>query len=196
MSSNNIEIESKVLLSKADYEKIVRRMNFPENDQVQTNYYMDSDERILKKYGMILRIRQSGEVFVFTMKAPLSEGLLEKNQNLTEKEADSLINHGLFPRGEIQDFLEMLQIKPASLKVLATLTTTRKIMDFKGTTLDISKNVYGNRVDYELECDSDSAIRSETMLKNICEQFDIRFKLNTLSKENRAINAALEDAKK
>jgi hypothetical protein len=34
------------------------------------------------------------------------------------------------------------------------------------------------------------------MLKNICEQFDIRFKLNTLSKENRAITAALEDAKK
>lgn len=192
MSSNNIEIESKVLLSKSDYDKIIRRMNFTAPDLIQTNYYLDSEDRILKKYEMILRLRETNGEYTFTLKAPLSEGLLEKNQNLSEKDAKALIEGNLFPRGEIADFLEMLQIEASDLKILATLTTSRKVMNYKGTSLDISKNTYEGKVDYELECDADSAYKSQSMLRQICSAFDVPYELNTVSKENRAISAALE----
>lgn len=191
MSSNNIEIESKVLLSKNDYEKIIRQLNFPEKATTQTNYYLDSEDRILKKYDMALRLRVEDGDYQFTLKAPLSEGLLQKDQTITEKEAKVLIDNGLFPRGEIADFLDMLQIDSSKLKVLATLTTSRKVLNYRGTQLDISKNSYGNKIDYELECDADSAIRSQDMLRSICSQFDVPFALNNVSKETRAINSAL-----
>lgn len=191
MSSNNIEIESKVLLSKSEAEKIIKKLNFPEKEIVQTNYYLDSDDRLLKKYDMICRVRVVDGVTRLTMKAPLSEGLLEKNQSLNDKERDSLINHNIFPRGDISDFLDTLHIDPQKLKVLATLTSHRRMVEYRGTTLDMSKNVYGDKTDYELECDSDSAHKSESTLREICDDFDIKFVLNLVSKENRAINAAL-----
>lgn len=191
MSSTNIEIEAKILLSKNNYEKLVKELKFPEEKLKQTNYYFDSKNQVLKKYGMILRIRETDGNYVLTMKAPLSEGLLEKNQNLTEKEADDLIDHNIFPQGDIFNFLEMLQIEPSILIVLATLTTARRHIEYNGTILDISQNNYGNKIDYELECDSDSAIKSQDTLKAICQTYSIRYSLNTLSKEQRAITEAL-----
>jgi uncharacterized protein YjbK len=191
MSSNNIEIESKVLLTKSEAENISKKLNFPETEIVHINYYLDSEDRLLKKYDMICRVRIVDGVARLTMKAPLSEGLLEKNQALTEKEKDALVEHGIFPRGEISDFLDTLHIDPLKLQVLANLTSHRKMLEYHGTTLDLSKNVYGDKTDYELECDSDSAHKSESTLREICDEFDIKFKLNVVSKENRAINAAL-----
>ncbi len=192
MSNTNIEIEAKMLLSKTDYDTLVKELHFSEEKIKQTNYYFDSKDQVLKKYGMILRIRNSSKQYVLTMKAPLSEGLLEKNQNLSEKEAEDLIDHNIFPNGDIANFLDMLQIDASSLIVLATLTTVRKHAEYNSTKLDISQNTYGSKVDYELECDSDSAIRSQETLKEICKTYKIRFSLNTISKEQRAIAQALK----
>jgi uncharacterized protein YjbK len=192
MASNNIEIESKVLLSKKDYEKLLDRIAFPAESVTQTNYYLDSDELTLKKYGMIVRIRENvGGKYVLTMKAPLAEGLLEKNQPLSKKEADAMIKTNVFPRGDIYDFLDILHIKPESLKILATLTTERKVAEYGEVKLDISKNTYGKKVDYELECDSDSAYKSTETLKEICDSNGIKYEINLESKESRAIKAAI-----
>ncbi|MCR4698698.1 MAG: CYTH domain-containing protein [Bacilli bacterium] len=191
MSSNNIEIEAKVLLSKENYDRLVKELRFPTVSLVQTNYYLDSRTQVLKKYGMILRIRESGQKFVFTLKAPLSEGLLEKNQALTREQAEDLIDRNIFPKGDIRNFLDILQINAEELLVLATLTTFRKETEYKDSVLDISQNSYGDHLDYELECDSDSAIHSQEILKEVCEKYGIEYSLNTLSKEDRAITAAL-----
>ena len=192
MATNNIEIEAKVLVSKEDYEKLLQAFPVEKQTVVQTNYYLDSNDRILKKYGMILRIRHVGNNYTLTMKAPLAEGLLEKNQRLTDAEFNSLFHDNIFPKGEVFDFLDVLHIKPRDLHILAHLTTERKETEFKDTIVDISKNTYSGRVDYELECDSDSAAKSERTLKEICVKFAIPFILNTLSKETRAINAATD----
>lgn len=48
--NNNIEIEAKVLLTKEQYVKVMKAMHLNIKDQfVQTNYYIDSNQRILKK---------------------------------------------------------------------------------------------------------------------------------------------------
>lgn len=190
MASNNIEIEAKVLLSEEDYRKVVSYLQLSGETISQTNYYLDSAERTLKHYGMILRIREVKGQFTLTMKAPMAEGLLEKNQILTGPIAQKLIDENIFPEGDIKDFLDVLHIPVSSLKILAQLTTEREEMDYRDTVIDVSKNTYFGKVDYELECDSDSALKSQETLKALCAEIGVPFVLNDLSKETRAINAA------
>ncbi len=190
MASNNIEIEAKVLLSKKDYQKLLSLITFNPNIKKQENFFLDSEIRELRKYNIMVRLRKR-EGYKLTLKAPLSEGLLEKNQKIDEKDALSLIERNVFPRGEIYDFLEMLHINIDKLKILASLATERQESTYNGYPINISKNTYGSKVDYELEVDSDSRQKSEDVIREICNQYDIKFKLNTLSKENRAIEEAL-----
>ena len=65
-------------------------------------------------------------------------------------------------------------------------------MEYKDTKVNISKNTYGDNVDYEIECDSDCIEKSEAVLKEILSEYDIECKFNNLSKENRAINSVLK----
>lgn len=192
MASHNIEIEAKVLLSKQDYQKILTNIKFNEDVKIQENYFLDSPSRILKKYNIIIRLRQR-DGFKLTLKAPLSEGLLEKNQIIDEKEATALIKNNIFPKGDIYDFLEMLHIKVEDLKILASLTTERKESTYENYPINISKNTYGKKVDYELEIDSDSKQKSEELIKSLCNKLNITFKLNNLSKENRAISETINN---
>ncbi len=191
MASNNIEIEAKVLLSKRDYLKLLENMTFNDQVKIQKNYYLDSQDRVLKKYGMAIRLRQREGKNKLTLKAPLAEGLLTKNQDLSDDEANALINNNLFPRGDISDFLDILNIDVNKLLILAQLTTERKEGTYEGLDINISKNTYSDTVDYELECDSDSVTNSQNALKDLCQQYRIEYKINTVSKESRAINAAL-----
>ena len=190
MSSNNIEIEAKVLLSKKDYERLLANIPFNPQVKVQENYFLDSEDRELKKYGMLVRLRRREGRNKLTMKAPLSEGLLDKSQMLTDEETNALLENNIFPRGDILDFLEILHIDSARFQVLAELTTERYEGIYEGFEINISKNIYSGTVDYELECDSDSAFNSQNTLSSLCDQFDIKYEPNVLSKETRAINAA------
>lgn len=191
MASNNIEIEAKVLLKRADYEKLKKNLEFVPAVKIQSNYYLDSNDRILKKYGMVLRLRTREGNAKLTLKAPLSEGLLEKNQSMTLQEATDMIRNDKIPEGEISDFLQILHIDPSDLTILAELTTERREGVYDGTSINISKNTYGDTIDYEIECDSDSKAKSERTLKDLLDKFKIPFKLNDVSKEDRAISEAL-----
>jgi len=191
MANNNIEIESKVLLSKKDYEKVLEKVPFGPQVKVQDNYYLDTPDRQLKKYGMMLRLRKR-DGYKLTLKAPLAEGLLEKNQMLSQQEASDLITHDILPEGDIKVFLENLHFDPASMKVLAELTTHRREGVYGGNPVNVSENTYSGKTDYELEVDSDSRAKSKAALEALCNSLDIEFRLNPLSKETRAINAATE----
>ena len=190
MSSNNIEIEAKVLLSKKDYERLLANIPFNPQVKVQENYFLDSEDRELKKYGMLVRLRRREGRNKLTMKAPLSEGLLDKSQMLTDEETNALLENNIFPRVDILDFLEILHIDSSRFQVLAELTTERYEGIYEGFEINISKNIYSGTVDYELECDSDSAFNSQNTLRSLCDHFDIKYEPNVLSKETRAINAA------
>lgn len=191
MASNNIEIEAKVLLKRTDYEKLKKNLEFIPAVKIQSNYYLDSNDRVLKKYGMIVRLRTREGNAKLTLKAPLSEGLLEKNQSMSLQEATNMIRSNKIPEGEIRDFLETLHINPEFLSILAELITERREGVYNETKINISKNTYGDTIDYEIECDSDSKTKSEKTLEEICAKFKIPFQINTVSKEERAISDAL-----
>ncbi|MCI5631097.1 MAG: CYTH domain-containing protein [Bacilli bacterium] len=192
--SNNIEIEAKVILSRQDYKKVFDTLKTKITDtHTQTNFYIDSKDRVLKKNDIALRIREYNRTYVLTCKTPLSEGLLEKNQELNEKVALEMINLNRFPSGGIQDFLELLDIDVSNLEVLASLTTRRNELTIDSSKISLDENTYGNKVDYEIEVEDSAMKLAEDRIEEILKPLGITYTLNKVSKQMRAIKAIIEE---
>lgn len=189
--SSNIEIEAKVLLLKEEYEKIIEKLNLSRYRKIkQTNYYLDTPNRFLKKNGIALRIREKEEEFELTLKTPLSEGLLEKNENISWRDFDNLNEKNFFPEGNIKKFLLILGVKVDELKILTSLTTERISINYENYEIALDKNLYSNIVDYELEVESSSMEHACNEVREILKTCGIdSFVFNKVSKQARALNA-------
>ena len=191
--SNAIEIEAKALISQDEYRKIVKV--FPECKRYsQTNYYIDNDERILAKEGIGLRIREKEGKYVLTLKTPLSQGLLEKNEAIEEAAFREFLEKGIFPKVDEVRFLTMLDIDVSSLKILTSLTTDRVDVEYKEGLLSIDRNFYSGRTDYEIEFEYTSMDGAEKILGDLLREHDIPYHINKVAKVRRALNA-LEESK-
>lgn len=192
---SNIEIEAKVLLQKEQYEQVVSYLHLERYKKIkQTNHYIDSTTRVLRDNDFALRVREKDD-FVLTLKTPLSEGLLEKNQTLSWREYDALEDESIFPVGNIKSFLELCGFNTLELKVLASLTTYRIEFEYEDGLVSLDENHYGKNgktIDYELEIESTSMERAEELIKRLLQETGItEFKFNTLSKQARALEASL-----
>ncbi len=185
--SNAIEIEAKALVGKADYLKLVGL--FPESvPYEQTNYYIDNDDSLLKEEGISLRIRRKGGALMMTLKTPLSQGLLEKNEDLTEQEFGEF-EKGTFPENDLKRFLTMLDIDPSSLKIITSLTTKRVDVKYKEGLLSIDENHYSGQTDYEVELEYNNEAEAEKLLRELLEENGIPYVLNKKTKVSRALAA-------
>jgi len=189
--SSNIEIEAKVLLLKNEYDTIIEKLNLSKYRKIrQTNHYIDTPDRYLKKNGIALRIREKEEEYELTLKTPLSEGLLEKNENISWRDFEKLNDQNLFPEGNIKKFLSILGVKVDQLKVLTSLCTERIEVEYNGFDLALDKNTYSDIVDYELEVESSSIQRAQEEIRSILASCNISdFQYSTISKQARALNA-------
>ena len=189
--SSAIEIEAKALLLKDEYETIIEKLNLSKYRKIkQTNHYIDTPDRFLKKNGIALRIREKEESFELTLKTPLSEGLLEKNENISWRDFENLSEKHVFPDGNIKNFLSILGVKVADLKILTSLCTERIHVDYETFGLALDKNTYSNIVDYELEIESSSMDHAQDEMKSILNSCGITsFTFNKVSKQARALNA-------
>lgn len=189
--ATNIEIEAKALISQKDYDKVNKFFHTERFCKAkQTNYYIDTEDLSLKKLGIVLRIREKGD-FYLNLKAPLAEGLLEKNAKINWKDYEDFRDKGIFPDSSIKNFLIMLGIKLQELKIITSLVTERiEIENFedKGK-FAIDKNKYNNLIDYELELEANSLKKASDGLQEICERVGIEYHENKLSKESRAISS-------
>ena len=187
--STNIEIESKVLLTKDDFEKVLDALRADRYKRIkQVNHYIDSEDQALRRLGCALRIREKDD-FVLTLKTPLSEGLLEKSQTISWRQYDRLAKNNTFPDGDIKNFLEILGIKIEDLKILTSLTTDRIEIPYKEGLLSLDTNVYSGNTDYELEMEQTSIQYAEECLQEICALANVPCVFNTFSKQARAMNA-------
>lgn len=187
--ATNIEIEAKVLINEDDYNRVLKFYKKEELQKVtQLNYYIDTDDLLLKQFGIGLRIRQK-DFFVLNMKAPLQEGLLEKKESISEKEFDNFKNNGVFPNGSIKNLLLMFGVDITKLKIQTTLKTERIVIENfnDDEVFAIDKNYYNGLIDYELELEGTSLERAKNSLKEKCEELNIDFVENAKSKQVRAM---------
>lgn len=190
---SNIEIEAKVLLSEDDYNTLIRYLHLERYKKIKlTNHYVDTADRKLKQNDIALRIREDSD-FVLTLKTPLSEGLLEKNQTISWREYSDIEEASVFPSGDIKNFLEICGFNVRDLKVLASLTTFRIELELDDGILCLDENIYGpddSLRDYELELEGTSMEKAEEAASKILKEAGIKdFKFNTHSKQARAIAA-------
>ena len=190
---SNIEIEAKVLLSENDYNTLIRYLHLERYKRIKlTNHYVDTVDRKLKQNDIALRIREDSD-FVLTLKTPLSEGLLEKNQTISWREYSDIEEASIFPSGDIKNFLEICGFNVRDLKVLASLTTFRIELELDDGILCLDENIYGpddSVRDYELELEGTSMEKAEEAASRILKEAGIEtFKFNTHSKQARAIAA-------
>ena len=187
--ATSIEIEAKALLTKKDYNKVLKHFRLDVVDgYIQKNYYIDTENKDLRKLGLSLRVRRLNG-YVISFKLPMAEGLLEKTQTLSREQFEDFETHGKFPEGDISDFIESLYISPSDLKIIATLTTLRIEQEYEDLTLAIDENRYGELQDCELEMEATSMKKAQYLLKKVCEEVGIDYKENLVSKQKRAMDA-------
>jgi uncharacterized protein YjbK len=124
-----------------------------------------------------------------TLKTPLSQGLLEKNENITEDMFKAYKEQNVFPKGDTARFLTMLDIDVKSLKILTSLTTDRIDVDYEGGLLSIDRNHYSGQIDYEVEFEYNNMQGSEEILQKLLSDKGIPCVFNKATKVRRAMAA-------
>ncbi len=186
--SNAIEIEAKALVRPEDYKKLLKRFGGYRKYK-QTNYYLDNDKSEMRKEGLGLRIRERNGEYEMTLKTPLSQGLLEKNEHIKVDQFEDFAGKGIFPENDLKRFLTMMDIDVSSLRIKGALTTERIDVPYKGGKLSIDKNEYSDIVDYEVELEYNNEKDAEDLLRELFEEENIPFSLNKKTKVARALSA-------
>src|SRR5699024_5559459 len=86
-----IEIEFKTLIDEHTFYKLLETLPFPIKPVVQTNHYVDTKHKTLKKHKSALRIREKDESYTLTLKQPQTRSELETHDLLTYQEYVSCI---------------------------------------------------------------------------------------------------------
>jgi uncharacterized protein YjbK len=172
--SQNIEIEFKNLLTKSEYNMLLREFQINEEKIiVQENHYFDTKDFALKKKETALRIRQKKNQFEMTLKQPAPVGILETNQILTEEDALNAIQSGILPSGRIEDLLTAIKIPISQLIYFGLLKTYRAELNYMNGMLVLDHSLYLNQEDFELEFEVMNYQQGQKDFKEFLEQYEI-----------------------
>lgn len=175
--NQEIEIEFKNLLTKAEFEFITNSFHLLQSDFfAQENHYFDTVNFSLMENGCALRIRKKESRYTLTLKQPHEEGLLETHQQLTEELALSLLQNDRTLQtieGRILDIISAFSIDPNDIEYLGTLKTDRAELEHEGNLLVLDHSYYLGHEDYELEYEVKDAIKGIQRFSQLLDEYDI-----------------------
>lgn len=151
--SQQIEIEFKNLLTKAQYERLLVHFNIaPEQLEHQENHYFDTPDFHLKHAQSGLRIRVLPHTIECTLKERTSENAhLETTEPLTADVAAQMIQGTIFTAPAVEARLNKLNVPIDALQLYGTLATNRVELPYKGGLLVLDQSFYLQTEDYEVE---------------------------------------------
>src|SRR5699024_2845050 len=124
--SQEMEFESKNLLTKKEYQRLNDHLNHTKiKPKTQTNYYFETDNFALKEKGAALRIRVKEGQYYLTLKQPKLDGLLETHESITNETLNLWLANQLTPTPKIDQQLASLDIDRDRIKYGGKLTTER-----------------------------------------------------------------------
>lgn len=148
--TQEVEIEFKSMLTKDEYEKLIRDYKLEDQVRWQANDYFDTPTFQLKKQGAALRIREKKHGQVLTLKQPNEVGLLETHASITEEEAEDLFKYGIIHDDQMKQALAPFQLN-AALEHLGRLETNRAEHQTEDGLLVLDESHYLETTDYEIE---------------------------------------------
>lgn len=200
MSNTVKEFESRIMLEESEYIAIVShyiRLYPNQHFLKNINIYFDTEDLFLRKNHTNLRIRIINDTkYELTLKVSHPDGDDEINDVIYKKDADALINNGIFPEGNVKSHLNTLPYTLDSYKVITTLNNLRLEIQNNDHLLVIDKNNYGDITDYNLEIEaSDSINTAKSHLNAYIVQFNLANRgKKYIGKSHRAIDAATKKA--
>lgn len=179
--NTNLEIEYKMLISEKQFEKLLQA--YPTAKLIrQTNTYFRSANHDEVKCS--IRIRQIGSTYLFTLKIPQKEGLLEKETEVSGNHEEDL------HKPEILNCFSEYGIKGPFI-CEGQLTTERYLIKDEYGELCIDKNTYFTQTDYELEYEiSTDPQMGLKHFSDLLLRHGIEYVPNSISKHARCIAAA------
>ncbi|WP_088066555.1 CYTH domain-containing protein [Gottfriedia luciferensis] len=187
--AKEIEIEFKNLLTKEEFDKL--KTSFQINDsqfRSQTNFYFETPDFTIKKFGGALRIRQKSQTsFTLTLKIKQSIGHLEINQKISEAEAKNMLATSILPEGEVKEYIIENHLNLDDLSLIGELTTNRVEFPYENGLLVLDHSTYLNHEDYELEYEVSDEIVGKQKFITLLENHHIPQR-ETLNKIKRFFN--------
>lgn len=158
--NQNLEIEFKNMLTEVEYVKLFEA-EFSADDQqkiMQSNYYFDTTDRLLKLQKSALRIRKTPSFNELTLKVPSQGFLLETNISLSDNDCSALLNANFFKLSDITSDIMIKDLNADSeFYLFNQFETIRYEKDMDGHLLVLDQTTFQNGVvDYELEVESQS----------------------------------------
>lgn len=175
MMTQELEIEFKNVLTKQQYETLLKK--FQVSDEMilhQTNHYFDTKEFRLKELFSGLRIRETNEKIVCTLKERTATNThLETTDVITKEQADlMLLGRGFFA-DSVKTRLSQLGVPVEHLQHFGTLSTDRVELSYKGGTIVFDHSFYLNCDDYEVEYETNEEILGQEVFENFLKENDI-----------------------
>lgn len=168
---------------------------YPNHHFLQNNnYYFDTNDLLLRKRHITLRIRTINNTKAeLTLKIKGENGDEEINDDITFKEMDTLINDKVFPNGDVKNFLLTFPNPLSTYENILVLYNRRLEIKFDNHLLVIDKNNYNDITDYNLEIEVKEDIN---LAKKVLSEYIEKFHLSLanqkyIGKANRAIDSVI-----
>ncbi len=174
--TQEIEIEFKNVLTKEQFENLLKQFNVDENMIVrQTNHYFDTLQMALKSLSRGLRIRETKAKILCTLKEKTSENThLETTDELTKEQAELMLAGEKFLAPTVKKRLIELNIPLQELRVFGTLTTDRVELAYKGGTIVFDHSFYLQHDDYEVEYETSNEIEGHKIFDDFLKEYQIK----------------------
>lgn len=171
--AQEIEIEFKNLLTKAEFNLLLDAFAFPKDARKQTNFYFETEDFRLKDKHSALRIREKNDKYTLTLKEPYEDGLLESHDPLTKQEATAWIEGNPVAKEFTSKQLANLNIPEKDFKYYGSLETKRHEIKFKNVLVVLDYSKYNQQEDYELELEAEDYNTGEQIFKEILDKHQI-----------------------
>lgn len=187
----NMEYEARVMLTQEQYLAMKKAYlaKYPKARKIiNINYYFDTPELALTMSQKVLRVRVINDVEKeLTLKIQQEEGCLEINHILSSKEEDKLFKNSIIEYPPILDELKKAGIDLSTIKLITDLKTERIEIEIEDYLFVLDKNYYRNKIDYNLEIESNSKLSAKSHIFSIISPFGVTYKKDYISKSKRAI---------
>lgn len=169
-----IEIEFKNLLTKDEFDRLLRHYPFPKKPDIQINYYFDTESQWLAQHHYALRIREKNHKYTLTLKQPHGHHILETHDELSESEALSWMNGHIIPKQNTTRQLNDIQISPTDLTYLGQLKTERYSYALDDKTIVLDYSMYNGQFDYELEVEATNEDLAISFFNQLLDRHQIK----------------------
>ena len=180
----NIEQELKLALDEREYRIIYEYAKTA--PVLQTNYYFGYPS--MSKEVMV-RIRQKSNVFVLCYKHRMSQidSVLvsdEREIELAPEVAQKMLKNGI----RADQLKQLFNVDLADVHCLGSMETYRSKFQLNEWTLELDRNVYFDRIDYELECEDRDVVALNKLKDYLYYKFGVVAKPSA-PKVQRFLNA-------